>query len=400
MKKLLFIVIFFGIVLKLFFFCKNNDEKAMILRGIDFKTGVVDFKSSYIGTCFDKTEQKDIIYFVDKKSCIKRYYLTGEKKDSVPLNETIDFLKNCNDVIRIVTTYSSDTILILSKYKNYILSVNGKGEIYRVISRDSILPDSVRGLLGIDNVWSTGSNSDYNNLIYTLYPKQEYYMKYYSGIDTLGLYEQMLLMNKFDFELPYFINIKGLYTDSLKFNFVIEDYAYRHYEQGEFIFRFNDFKVIKDKLFVLPFELDKISVYSINGFEHLEDVKITSKYTEIGQNPLTIKEYLNESDFYQTIGRVQNIFYNEEQEQFYVVVSHAFKNETELKAMENGKFRAFSIIVYEKNFDNSREFVFEANTYAGSRSYMTSEGLLIERKPKELTINNYGIQTFDLFNFN
>lgn len=389
MRKIFFIYIFLNLLL--FNTCtkKNN---VSVIKSINFNTGLVDLNSSFIGTYFDKTEQKDIVYFLDKTQCIKRFYLTGEKLDSIPLLETIEFLKNQNDMIRIVAAYSNDTILVLSDYNNTILSINKSGKIFLVKYLDNILPDSLKSIGGIDNCFSSNSNSDYNNLFYTFYPKQEYYKKYYNN-DSLGLYDKMVIDNKLEFELPYLINIKNLYTDSLKINFAIDDYAKKNYKQNEFIFRFNDFKIIEDKIFILPHDLDIISIYSIDNFEHLKDIKIKSNSTDIGFKPLTIKEAMKENNSHNIYGKIQHLFFSAIDKEYYVIVSHNQKDK--ISSYNN----AFSIIKYDENFENNNEYIFSDDKYYCRKAYMTSKGIILQCKPINLTKNNYGTQTFDLLKF-
>lgn len=380
--------------------CKGDKSNTIIKRSISFKTGNVDFNSFFIGTYFDKFENSDVVYFVDKKHCIKRFLLSGEILDSVPLAETIDFLADKLDEIRIVSIYAHDTILVLSNYSNTILTINGLGNIYNTKTIDNFVPDSLVDLVGIDNCFSANSNSDYNNLFYTLYPKQDYYSSHVFGYDTLGDFDKMLYANKFDFILPYFVNIRDFFSENSNSFLLVDDYASKFYNEGEFIFRFNDFKVIGDKLFVLPWELDIISVYSASNYAHLRDIKVDSKYTTVGYDPLTLQEYLQDDETHKLQGRIQYLFFNTNESRYYVIVSHNLKNERQFNETENGKYAPFSVIIYDENFENSKEYAFEENTYACRRAYMTTEGLLIQRKPENQDISNYGTQTFDLLNFN
>ena len=391
MKKFLYIIIIIGIISLNFYSCKEKENTIIIAKTINFKTDLVDIKSSFIGTYFDKIEQKDIIYFVNPKTCIKRYYLSGELFDTVPLNKTIDFLKINNDKIRIITAYSSDTIMILSDYNNFILSINGKGKIFNIKLLDEILADSLKTLVGIDNCWTSNSNSDYNNLFFNFYPMQEYYEKYCDINDTLNPYEKILITNKIDFEIPYLLNLKNLYSDNLQYNLIVTDYAKRNYKENEFLFRFNDFKIINNKIFILPWETNIISEYNIDTYQHIKEIKIESKYTDIGFKILTVEEIFNQNNDQNNSGKIHYLYYSNRDKKYYIIVSHTVKEE-----IEDYKYIPFSIITYDENFNNPKEYKFNKNTYSCRKAFMTTEGLIIQRKPEKLTKENYGTQTFDL----
>ncbi|NLA23604.1 MAG: hypothetical protein GX879_01420 [Bacteroidales bacterium] len=406
MKKNILAILFLSIIIS-FISCKKQESDVVVLKTIDFKTGLIDVHASNIGTYFDKTQNKDLVYIIDRSNCVKRFYLTGELYDTVSLAKTNNFLRGKQDKIASIKVYSQDSILVLSDYKYWFLLINEKGKIINSTWLNDILPDSLSSAIGVYEAGNSisNSNSDYNNLFYTFQFSDEYYSKYIVGLDTLDLFQHVLQKSMVLRSSPWLINIKNLYSDNkndIEVAFIADDYALRFFEIGDFVSISRNFRIIKDELFFLPSYNDTniISSYSIDTHEHLRDVKIESKHTKVGFN-ITIEEQAYGTTKTEFVGLIYYVFFHKKENNYYVVLSH-FIDEDDQKLVQEKQQRSepFSVIKYDENFENPKEYKFEAGTYIPRNSCMTSEGLIIQRKPENLKKDNFGVQSFDLFKFN
>lgn len=149
-----------------------------------------------------------------------------------------------------------------------------------------------------------------------------------------------------------------------------------------------------------------IYAYDIDSFDLIRTIKIDSKYTSNGFLPEKVtadeadfdKKFEIETEKECLAGLIMKMFFINGQ--YYIIVSHELNSIQDWDRFHEGDYRPFSVIIYDENFENQKEYMFEADTYAFRNSFVTKEGLWIQRKPENLNRENYGTQTFDLFKFN
>jgi hypothetical protein len=212
-------------------------------------------------------------------------------------------------------------------------------------------------------------------------------------------YAYMLELNNFLTDTP---STKLFLSDYYKTNYIEGDMTSDGFMNGTYFF------TTKDNLYIMNSCSGKITMFDKKDYKQIKEVKVSSKYTKVGLEPhyCTSGDYV--SDAYKVLEyasyaygpKIDRLFFNEKAKQHYVILTHELKDIEEWKNYNNGDYRPFSVIIYDENFENPKEYAFEAHTYIARNCFMSQEGLWMQRKPEQLTKENYGTQTFDLLKFN
>ncbi|MDR2009479.1 MAG: hypothetical protein LBQ22_03250 [Bacteroidales bacterium] len=396
MKKIYIISI---IILLSFYSCKENNKIVSVVKSINFKTDIVNVYWRYKGLYFDKNLQQEIVYFSDfGQSFIKTYNLQGGLIDSIPLENVLNKFVG---QISFIYPYSKDTIFCGKE--NKILVINHYGDIYHTVNLDSILPDPEKYLYNLIGRSIPYQENSSNKILFHPFLKEYEFLSKKNKLD-LDLKSGREFFLKAFHNSPYFLEIKNIFSNKIEYNFEIHNF-YKDFftEKDAMMYSESNFKGINDFIFLISISKNKILKIDANNFDILKEIDVKSKYTDMGAS-ITIEDDLNNTENYKKnalyAGYISELFYNEKIKQYMVIVMHTVKDKEEYDKYNGFDYRPFSIIIYDENFENPKEYVFEANIYICRNSFMSEEGLWIQRKPENLTKENYGIQTFDLLKFN
>lgn len=398
MKKTYILIILF-----LLFFTNCKEKQSIeIIKTVEFNTGIVDIYWRFKGIYYDNDYNREVVYFSDfGKSYIKTFNLQGKILDIIPLKNVVQEFAPRD--IGFIYPYSIDTIFCGKHLENQIVVINHKGDIYHTINIDNIVPDSLKKLYCITQREHPYQGKNSNKII--LHPMLNYQecllRENKTQLDLIDGHE--IYFNNVFHNSPYFFELKNIFSDKIDYDFKYRGFYEKYFIKNDVAMSNNIyFKELNNFIFIMFNSKNLILKINHENFELLETINIKSKYTDLGYS-YTIKENLNKSEnkmksLYQ--GRICELFFNEKTKQYIVIVMHAAKDKEEYDSYNEFDYRPFSVIVYDENFKNPKEYKFEANTYICRNSFMSQEGLWLQRKPENLTKENYGTQTFDLIKFN
>lgn len=387
----------------IFSYSNINEHRYEVIKQIDFNTGFIDLNFSFCGLFTDKSTNQEFIYLTDpiSKKCVKFFDINACLIDSIPLSESLSHFKG-NDIGGI-TPFSKDTIIINSRYTNKIIAINNKGNIWYNLDIDSIITDTAK--FNYEFYASYWPNTTNNTLLFRAWPKYRNLISKGDHKKELNKQEEKIYFYSQFYERDYFLKIENFLTDSISSNFCTKKLYKNIYNKGERLDISHFFKYINKYIYLISRDTDNIFVIDSGK---IKKIKIKSDYTTIGAKPYKISNDVNvyenqEKKYWKEVlhmGMINNIYYNKNTNEFYIIVQHSLKNETELnKYGEMGKYRAFSVIVCNKNLEKKYEYKFDGNLYNSRVSIMTEQGLLILKKDINQNINNYGKQSFDLLKF-
>jgi len=406
-KTYVLTILFFSLLV-----CCKGIKEIEIVKTIEFNTGFVEVYWRFKGIYYDKDYKQEVIYFSDLgqsaeclfpkkigKSCIKMFNLQGKLLDTIPLINVVNEFNPRK--IAFIYPYSKDTIFCGKHTENKIVVINHKGDIYHTINMDTMLPDSLENLYSINQ--RNNPYQERNSSKILLHP-------------MLNYRESLLKENKSDFNLmdgyelyyktvhnsPYFFELKNIFSDKINYDFKYYDFYKKHFSIEDVAMSKNSyFKELNNFIFILANSKNLILKIDPENFELLNEISIKSKHTDIGYS-FTFEEKFNDAENKKSLytGRICELFYNEKTEQYFVIVMHSAKNEEEYDSYNEFDFRPFSVIIYNENFENPKEYSFEAHRYICRNAFMSQEGLWMQRKPEKMTKENYGTQIFDLIKFN
>jgi hypothetical protein len=400
MKKNIVLCVFF---MFLYNSCKK-EQKVTVVNSFDFNTKIIDVHFRFVGLY--EQDGTEYLYFLDEEKDIKIFDFDGKLFDSIPLKNLIyDFATKRDKIHGGVQFAGKDSIFINSNYRNNIGLINHKGEVLQTVCIDDILPDTVKERNRYSISVLPNSIDIYGNSVMFYAhcdgiiartkdcnpPAIEYYEKYF----------------KIFYETPYLLEIKNIFKNAgYKF---LAQYYYKKLNNKFFAINSGGyFKLINKNIFILCAEKPLIFKYSGANYDVLKILKIKSDFTELTENIAEVKiacdfiENPQNREKYELMNKlracIHNIFYNSKEQKYYVLIGHALKNIEEFEKYKYD-YRPFSVIIYDKNFENPKEYAFPADIYKYRNTIMTSKGLLIQRKEQNLTPENYGTQTFDLLRF-
>ena len=263
--------------------------------------------------------------------------------------------------------------------------MNRKGECWKEIFLDTIVNKEDKYEYDPSTI---GIFSDESNLYLT--------STWYGNIDTLDYIEQV--------KYHYSINHRNPFI--LKFNFLNNQYQfgadslrYLFVEEGNFFLSLKNYSLIENFLFVANIFSNKILVLDTKTLTIEKELFIYSKYTKIDFEPIPItlencgavyEDKINKN--IRTKGSINKFYFDPEKKMFYVICLHDTPENNDDWIVEQ---RAFSIIIYDSDFNKIDEQAFPANKYNPYVTIMTSKGLLISTNKDEA--DDYENAKFTLF---
>ncbi|MDR2926987.1 MAG: hypothetical protein LBV41_02110 [Cytophagaceae bacterium] len=381
------------------FFCSCNINSVEIVKSTDFKTGLVEVKFNLKGLYFDKHLQQETVFFSDGEEFIKTYSLQGGLLDSIPLKNIVGLYSRRP---HFVLPYSRDTIFCGQYFGEGIAVINSAGDVYHTVTVDDALPDSLKGLILAQHFIPYPLTTP-NKILFRNYLSWHGLMKKEYKTD-LNIVAQHGFFCKSFHNIPYFIELNNIFSDTAEYRLGLYDYYKNNFaENNASMSESGFFKEANSFVFLLCSATGKIFKINPNSFEVLQEIEVKSQFTEIKSSYTYMDlrnktEALKTGELYKSV--IGELFYDEKNGKYLVIVLHSVNTQEEFDRFEAFNYRPFSIIAYDANFENPVEYNFEGNTYNARISFMCSEGFMIQRKPENLTVHNYGTQTFDLLKFN
>lgn len=397
MKKKLSIIY----ILIIFVSCnKPNQNSFEIANTIYFNTGYIDPPYYCIGSIIG---EEDIIYFSDRDLSIQFFDNNGIKIDSVNFpNEAFLF---CNSYsLRAVCPITKDSIFLVNN--NKVAVINQKGLLIGSFDIEDFMTNIQKNKYGYEVSLLPFLAEDSKKIFFSIIDMSEDKLNEFFQ-NKISYNQYLLYFYENLYNSKFILRIEDLFSDKPKLDFLIDNY-YKSFEKYEM-------NMVVDKLFYVilnntfySIALSKgiIYAYDIDSFDLIRTIKIDSKYTSNGFLPEKVtaddadfdKKFEIETEKECLAGLIMKMFFINGQ--YYIIVSHELNSIQDWDRFHEGDYRPFSVIIYDENFENQKEYMFEADTYAFRNSFVTKEGLWIQRKPENLNRENYGTQTFDLFKFN
>ncbi|CAN5458799.1 hypothetical protein BH10BAC1_BH10BAC1_08670 [soil metagenome] len=374
--------------------CDKTLNKAEVKKEIEFNIG---FNYSTHGVFYNKSNATEYIYFADytSKKCLKIFSLDGELVDSISLKSAVEEL----DEINRISIISPDTIVINSRYSNKIAILNKKGICWKRLDLDTLLNDKNGNHYeigcSIPNILKDGS------LLFRSYFKYNTHdlLNKTEPEDQLGY---MKYFYKNCYTSPRLIKVTNIYSERPTVTFALHNFYKNISPSPDIITESPNYSVLNN--FVFDFSVFSDQLFQINSktLTIEKKIQIKSKYSPIGFKPipineqtiLTVQDVINQN--YRTKGFLSNIFYNSTKNEYYVLVFHEIKKENVNK---QDYYKAFSVIIYDSTFTNSREYQFAATEYQSGFAIMTEEGLMIPKKENTSDKIKNGKTVFVLFSF-
>jgi len=410
MKTLQIAFIYTIIVLMIITSCtkeKKQEQQVEVLKSIDFKTGLTGLGIFDINYCYDKNLQKNFVFFANRNSFIKSFDLEGNLIDSITINNYTNItIKQPLSF----SPYTIDTIVLYPYHINFVVFINNKGEILKSYYINDLLPDSIKNDFEYYCSRSPYSLETINKLYIPTEARFERFAEKKLDIKEMTPQISHKLYYTQWMNYTYLLEINNFLNDSITTNFLLSDYYKANYKEGDMTSYgdHNYFYATKNYLYTMNSHSGKITMFDTKTHQRIKEVKISSKYTKVGFKPhycksgdyvtdwANVKLYTN----YAYGPRINRMFFNNKTKQYYVILTHELKNIKEWENYNNGDYRPFSVIIYDENFENPKEYAFAAHTYIGRNCFISEDGLWLQRKPAKLTKENYGTQTFDLLKFN
>ncbi|MDR2927689.1 MAG: hypothetical protein LBV41_05770 [Cytophagaceae bacterium] len=399
MKKTSLHSIIITTVISIFFYaCNEKENKVVVVKNIDFKTGFVEIEQKFKGLYYDKNLKQETVYFSDREKVLKTYSLQGELLDSVPLTNVVELF---GSKLGFAIPYSKDTIFCGQYDSMSIAAIDHTGNIYHKVTVDALLPDSLKDLVLAYRMLPYQLSTS-NKILFRNFLPHDALMEKENKTD-LDVTEQTKYFYETFIHTPYFLELDDIFSDTPKYRFGLHDYYKNNFAEDDASMAFSFyFKEMNNFIFLLCSATGKIFKIDPETFEIVKEIEVKSKFTDL-KNTYTYMDLLNSTEVAEASeykGVIAELFYDEKINKYLAVVLHSVKNREEYNRFERFNYRPFSIIAYDANFENPVEYNFEGNTYNARISFMCSEGFMIQRKPENLTVHNYGTQTFDLLKFN
>ncbi|WP_445720148.1 hypothetical protein [Flavobacterium sp.] len=346
----------------IFISCKK-DDLLKAKENIEFNNSLKG-NYRYFGTF--KEKENTIIFFGDLMTAKKIYFHNekGHLIDSISFNN-----KQLEDYDFDLNFISKDTFLLTNK--KYIFALNKKCEIIKTIDIDSFLknepndyhfkiPYDIHGkelknniLISLD--WRKNKNEHQPSSI-------EEFIRSSFMSPNLGL-----IQNVFSDVPNYKLHTKNYYQ-----------YFFENY--GSFTERFYAYS-FNDEYVIPPNYSDNFIVFKKDLKSH-KIIKLQSKYCTNNR----IKPLISETKNFK-YARIQNIFYSEKVEKYFVILRHELKENDEKYRLS----RPFSIIVLNREFEKIDEKAILDDSFTNHLSFNINDKIYIKQNLKNESKNIFSV---------
>jgi len=270
---------------------------------------------------------------------------------------------------------NSDSIYILTYYSNKVFLINNVGEVKSRFDYNSL--QSINNKYGLMRSRTPFLFND-STFIFLLSAK---YDKSYKN------FKEFVIES---YKKPNLIRVVNFKKDSIKTKLGLFGLYNSFPNYKEVFLNGNNYKFINKKIFFMSQYSDSLFIIDPFSLTIEKKVKISSKYSVIKIEPLTIQEYdKGENVDYTSNGRMSDIFYDKKQNIYYVFAVH--------KKQENTW--PWSIIVLDSNLKTIDEIKMDETKYSFS-GMMTSKGLLISNYYETLNDkDHFKKNTYSLFRY-
>jgi hypothetical protein len=377
-------------------------DKVEIIKSVEFKTGFVELMEREMGIFYDCELKKELVAFFNENSCVKIFDLKGDLINTVPLKNLNNFM---NGSFSGLIPFARDSILFCTDYNNRLAMINRSGNIIASLKIDEILPDSLKNRVQLWLPDLANPLISPNCLLLSISPDEDNLAYLNKNIDSREEKDIYYYSNTV-YESPHLLQINNfLYKGFENYKFM-NDFYKDNYKKGDITRISSIFKNMNNSIFLVPRNKGTILQIDPENNNLIKTITVKSAYTNLVFKNLNIftdyenRDIISKSVYFEvTNGSITNILFNENTQQYYVMVWYEIKEKIDINN-DSWEYRPFSVIVYDKDFENPVEYNFEGDKYFSRNVLMSSEGLLIQRKPENLNIKNYGTQTFDLLKFN
>jgi hypothetical protein len=376
-------LILFAVILA-FFACdqheKGNTEKSLVLEkeveiAIPFPTRWKDSGIFY-------KDGRPFYYFPDltthKKLLI--YDEQGSRVDSVNLRRMHKALGG----MQAMTLINPDSILCFNELSGDVGLVNNNGKLLWKRNFTKFVKDSL--MLG-----STYAGSFYNNgsLFFGCGVAHHLQKKPITEAD-------MLYNGRLRFEKPHIIEFRNIFdTNSMEIKSYFDGF-YSTFLSPEDFFVEKPFYTLSNDTTFIAFSWYTDTVFRVNlqTGKH-QKFRLQSDYSELIVPPIPRVESLTRSinDHTRVFGMINRVVYDSYRELYYTsFLHHTEGNE------EGGKYRDFSIGIYDSNFNKLEEVKFDPREYFSS-FFVSKDGLVLikyrmEEYDNPTKVKHFTFQTY------
>ena len=385
------------IISALFNSCQKESSNFTIKNELVFNLNYKPLPK-YTGIYNDKKTSKEYIYFADpiSKKCIKIFDTNSLLIDSIILKKALDTLGEIDGI----SIISLDTILIGSLRTNKIVAINKQGNIWHYLNLNSL----VNAIDSNVYVFHFSALSNFNSKNNYLTLNCEWRFNKYDKINEIEPkthFEFGKYYSEKYYKAPYFLNISNYFDYSPKVELCLNGFYKNISNTADIFVEPCFYKSLNNKIYLFSVFSNKIFEINPVNFKIEQEIKVISKFTKFNQHPIKVKretdntfqDSLNYNG--KTKASINRLFYDNLKKEFYVIIFHELNDKTVVK--KKGYFRPFSVLIYNQDFTQSREYNFEDSiNYEGYRALLTKEGLMIPIKNKD----EESKFTFRLFKFN
>jgi hypothetical protein len=322
---------------------------------------------------------EELLYFVDTKT-FKRITVVdknGKLKYLVPLDS---FVKN-DEYIDGIQIHSLDSIFLYAAKNSHTYVLNRKGEVIGFKQLPSLTEHLIGNAAGDNQIF----DNNHKLLIHTM-PSDN------STPDTFkSLESKVRVHGEMARRIPYLAAIDNPFINTPKINYYLKGFYSRFIPENKYFLEAGGDFIINNNLVQVASQYsDSLYCYDNKTFVLRKAFKIKSNYTQIGLEPTTIEAFLSHSKGEMMIGHGMIWFqYRDPYRNLtYVTVLHAAKG--------SSRFRPWSIIALDEDFNQVAEFLIDANKYSPCQLLVTKEGILLDNLHPSTISGNQELVLFNV----
>lgn len=291
---------------------------------------------------------------------IDLYSLDGKLLKSVPLKDIFTIERSVYGVSPI----STDSFWVLSNYTNYLYLIGDKGNILKQIKINAAYSDSMR--IEVRGSTPFGFCVDNNTFLFN----NIYYYKDETKPYTLSSYFKANKAN------PYFTKMESPLDSTPRLTYGLPGFYNRILKEDDALSAEGSFYIPSPRGILLTSAYtDSLFLVNNNDFKIEKAVKMTSRYSRIGCDPLMATGFSNDefNVLFNHAGGVSGMVYDPYRNLIYIILrEEAPKGATEPS-------RKKSMLVYDTQMTLKDEIRLDYDTYDLSEMYVLKEGLLIRK---------------------
>ncbi|MDD4149622.1 MAG: hypothetical protein PHE33_06295 [Bacteroidales bacterium] len=389
------IVVVVALLVLLLSSCDFMNKKELCLEpvlDIHFNTQMA-FTASYAGSFIDSNDSKEYFYFCNTPTDqrIDIFDEVGSFVESINLEEVVN--KFGDEIF--ITLVSMDTILIATQYTNELIAINSNGDTWFYLNIDSIFPEEIQGKYRFFSLSQTSFSCNRQNLYFAASPNYNLFIPE-KEFNNYSMEERTLMYYSFYYNSPYFLKLSNYLSDTISFEFGLDDIYHQICEENSDYGEFSTYKYVNNKLFFYSRFSNCLFIINPDNFQIEKKLELKSKFTKIGHPAITLSEgkvmeqRAETAQILKKIGKIDNVLFDNSY--YYIVLKHPDLMPINLSKSKYLSF--FSVIVLNDDFVFVDEFLFDTKEYNQYSGMMTQKGLAFQ---KTNTQNEKIYTVFNLF---